>query len=245
MQLLLMADGAVGLSILEWLAIEWPNDLGLVVTTSENQISEVARRYSVDTAIFSSQASLATYVRNSEIKFDLGLMAWWPKIIGPEILSIPASGFVNTHPSLLPYNRGKHYNFWALVENAPFGVTLHRVDEGVDTGCIIAQQSIPYTWEDTGASLYAKAQTAMLALLKATYHQLRQPEFHSTPQAAHQGSFHKASELNEASQIHLDKEYKARDLLNLIRARTFKPHPACWFVEQEATYEVRIEIIKL
>ncbi len=42
--------------------------------------------------------------------------------------------------------------------------------------------------------------------------------------------------------IDLDKSYKARDLLNIIRARTFYPHPAAYFVDGGEKYEVRIDI---
>ena len=57
------------------------------------------------------------------------------------------------------------------------------------------------------------------------------------------GSFHLAKELDRASYIELDKNYCARDLLNLVRARTFDGHPACSFKEKNGEeFEVRIEI---
>ena len=44
----------------------------------------------------------------------------------------------------MPYNRGSHPNFWSFVENTPAGVTIHEVDEGVDTGKIINQKQIVF-----------------------------------------------------------------------------------------------------
>jgi len=44
--------------------------------------------------------------------------------------------------------------------------------------------------------------------------------------------------------IELDKAYKARELLDLLRARTFRPHPGAWFLENGERYEVRVEIKK-
>lgn len=244
LKLLLMADGRVGLAIFEWLATYWGRDLGLVVVVSDNPISTSARQNGIPCAVFESEEKILAEISALKLQFDLGLMAWWPKIIRQPILSLPSQGFINTHPSLLPHNRGKHYNFWALVEEAPFGVTLHKVDGGIDTGDIVAQRRIPYSWEDTGATLYEKAQSGMVSLFKKAYADLRNLNFNAVPQRLDEGSFHRASELDEASRIELDQRYTGRELLNRLRARTFRPHPACWFTDGGDVYEVRVEIEK-
>lgn len=57
------------------------------------------------------------------------------------VLSIPPFGFVNRHASLLPAHRGRLASFWSHSENLPrYGTTIHRVDEGVDTGPILVQE---------------------------------------------------------------------------------------------------------
>jgi len=155
---------------------------------------------------------------------------------------LPRRGFINTHPSLLPYGRGKHYNFWSIVDHVPFGVSLHVVDEGVDSGDIVAQFEIPYDWEDTGGSLYRKATDAMLKLVHETYPRLRGLDFETRRQDLAAGTFHRGSELEPASSIALDQTCVARDLLNRLRARTFPGYPACTFADGEDVYEVRVEI---
>ena len=47
------------------------------------------------------------------------------------------------------------------------------------------------------------------------------------------------------SEIDLGKKYKAKDLLNLLRARTFSGKPSCWFRDEDNKYEVRIKIKKI
>ena len=69
-------------------------------------------------------------------------------------------------PSLVRHGRGKDPNFWAIVEEVPFGVTIHHVNATTDGGDIAFQQEIAVTWEDTGATLYAKALVAMEELLQ-------------------------------------------------------------------------------
>jgi len=242
MKLLLLADGYVGLEIARWLIANFPEDVGLIVTTADNDVAAAARDAKMRSLVFQSSVQVAGFAAGDGLAFDLGLLAWWPKIIREPLLGLPRRGFVNTHPSLLPYSRGKHYNFWSIVERTPFGVSLHMVEQGVDSGDIVAQAELPYDWEDTGGSLYRKAGEAMLELVRQAYPKLRNLDFKTRPQDLAAGTFHQASELEPASLIDLDKAYLARDLLNLLRARTFPGYPACTFSDGDAAYEVRVEI---
>ncbi len=176
---------------------------------------------------------------------DLILLAWWPYIIRKSLIQIPRMGCLNFHPSYLPYNRGKHYNFWTIVEDVPFGVTLHWVNEGIDSGDIAFQSVIEKSWEDTGETLYHKAQKEIVRLFKEKFFEIKRGNIPRIPQNLSNGSFHKSDELEKASRIELDKSYKARDLLNILRARTFRPHPGAWFIDDGIKYEVRVEITKV
>lgn len=242
MKLVLLADGDVGLGIANYLLASYRQDLLLVITTEQNEIYNAAESKGVPVQVFESMPQVMECLQDG---CDLGVLAWWPKILRSPLLDLPTHGFVNTHPSLLPYNRGKHYNFWALVEQAPFGVSLHMVDASVDTGAVIAQQPIPYDWCDNGGTLYFKAQAAMLDLFRRTYPVLRTGSFESIPQDLNAGSFHHSTEIEKASQIDLDRAYSARDLLNLLRARTFEGYPGCWFEDAGIRYEISINVRKI
>lgn len=241
MRLLLLCDARVGNAIAEWLLDNHPEDIGAVVTVSESGVYMAAREKGIPSFVFESEPQLQAVLANLA-PFDLGILAWWPKLISPAIMAQAAGGFINTHPSLLPYNRGKHYNFWALVEEAPFGVSLHFVDEGIDSGDIVAQQPIAYDWEDTGETLYARAGQMMVELFKSSYPQIRSGSIPRVEQDASRGSLHYAKEIDAASMIDLDKSYTARELINLLRARTFPGHPACHFEENGKTYEISVNI---
>jgi methionyl-tRNA formyltransferase len=241
MKIALFADQAVGQRIAAYLLENFCDDVAFVVTTSQNEIAELAQRHDVPSLLSNDWESLLSRLRG----IDLGILAWWPKLIKSTIINSTLMGFINTHPSLLPFNRGKHYNFWALVEEAPFGVTLHVVDEGTDTGPIIAQQSIPYDWTDTGETLYRKAQTAIVELFQSTYPQLRLAGVHAVAQDLSQGSYHHSSELEPASEVQLDRLYHGRQILNLLRARSFDGHPGCWFDDGGQRYEITIKIRKV
>lgn len=240
---LLFADGKVGLEICQWALTEYRQDFCAVVTTGDLHIHAVADAAGVPCVKYVDESELIRWVRQNNLNVDWGFLVWWPSIIRPALIELPQNGFINTHPSLLPYNRGKHYNFWALVERAPFGVSLHFVEPGIDCGDVVAQLPIPYGWEDNGETLYQKAVLAMVELFKESYPMIRVGNISRSPQNIDQGSFHFAKELDEASRIELDKNYTASSLLNLLRARTFQGHPACWFEDGDGSvYEVRVEI---
>lgn len=244
MRLLLMYDAQVGSAIVDWLTKHYLSDLGAIVAMSNDSIPVDAQKMEIPSFVYESDEQILKEL-SSLPPFDLGILAWWPKLISPAVISLAKQGFINTHPSLLPHNRGKHYNFWALVEQAPFGVSLHFVEQGIDSGDIVAQMPISYNWEDTGESLYFKARQAMVDLLQSTYPQIRKGRLQRTPQDLSKGSLHYASELDKASAIELDQKYTARGLLNLLRARTFSGYPACRFKEGGITYEVTVNIKKV
>lgn len=65
---------------------------------------------------------------------------------------------INLHISYLPWNRGADPTFWEFAENTPKGVTIHFIEEGIDTGDIIAQRYLKYDIGDTFKTFYEKKQ---------------------------------------------------------------------------------------
>ncbi len=241
---LLFADGLVGCTISQWLMQNFASDIAAVVLTSSNSISHMAKELSIPYHIYDSDIALKLFISENNISVDLGLLCWWPKIISQEIISLSRNGFINTHPSLLPFNRGKNYNFWTLVDETPFGVSIHQVDSGIDTGPVLFQKTIPYDWTDTGETLFHRAQSEMISLFIEHYQNIRTLSFNSIPQDNKKSTMHYQSDMVSASKLELDQKFTMRKLINLLRARTFSGHPACSFKEDGVEYEVRIKITK-
>src|SRR5262245_40024568 len=250
MRIALFASGTVGLEIARFLREVNEPPVCIVIDSKGDP------RLNRD--IIAGAGVLANRVYNSDrlsdpqqldelkdLSLDLFLLSWWPYILNKDLLAIPRIGSLNFHPSLLPFNRGKHYNFWSIVEDCPFGVTLHFVNEGVDTGDIAFQSQIAKSWEDTGQTLYERAQREIVSLFKANFAAIKAGLIPRTAQDLEKGSFHHSSELEPASRIDLDKSYSARELLNILRARTFPPHPAAWFTDGDDKYEVRVSIVRV
>lgn len=169
---------------------------------------------------------------------DWLVLAWWPRIVSPEIIGC-AKHSLNIHNSYLPWCRGKHPNFWALVEGVPYGVTLHEVTGRIDGGGTYVSESVPVTWEDTGESLHLKAKQLAVDLFRRTWPSIVTGAVKPGPPQSG-GSYHAASELEQASRIPLGCT-TGRELLNLIRARQAYGH-AAWFIDHGERYEVTISI---
>ena len=63
---------------------------------------------------------------------------------------------VNVHISLLPWNRGSDPNFWSWLENTPKGVSVHLMDDTIDTGPVLIQDEVFFSTNETLRSSYNK-----------------------------------------------------------------------------------------
>ena len=75
---------------------------------------------------------------------DLVITFNYRHILKKNILKKLKRPAINLHISYLPFNKGCHPNFWSFVEKSPKGVTIHEIDEGLDTGPIIYQKKISF-----------------------------------------------------------------------------------------------------
>ncbi|MFI0447702.1 phosphoribosylglycinamide formyltransferase [Actinomadura sp. 6N118] len=97
---------------------------------------------------------------------DLVVSAGFMKILGKRFLERFGGRIVNTHPALLPSFPGAHAVRDALAYGVKVtGCTVHFVDEGVDTGPVIAQETVPVGWHDDEDSLHERIKQVERRLL--------------------------------------------------------------------------------
>jgi len=85
---------------------------------------------------------------------DIVLVGSWGEKFEKATYSIPKTATINAHPSLLPKYRGPNPYFWVIKnQESTTGVTFHLMDEGFDTGAILAQEEVKIFPTDTGRSL--------------------------------------------------------------------------------------------
>jgi methionyl-tRNA formyltransferase len=99
---------------------------------------------------------------------DLLLVWSYSMLLPPELIAVAPLGAVNVHGGLLPEYRGGHVMNWAIANGeTETGITLARVDEGIDTGPVIAERRFAIEPEDDAASVRQKLKNAGASLLQA------------------------------------------------------------------------------
>jgi methionyl-tRNA formyltransferase len=100
---------------------------------------------------------------------DLIVVVAYGQILPPAILDLPRRGCLNIHTSLLPKYRGAAPIQWAIANgDTETGVTLMRIDAGLDTGDIVAQRRTPIRPEDDSATLHDRLAQLGAELLAQT-----------------------------------------------------------------------------
>jgi len=172
---------------------------------------------------------------------DIGVSAFFGHILRRPLLELFPQGVLNVHPALLPYGRGANPNVWSIIDRTPAGVTIHYIDSGVDTGDIIAQHEVAIEPVDTGETLYRKLERASVELFREQWPLIRQGRCNRIPQTTG-GTFHRVRDLQSIDGIRLDRQYTGRQIIDLLRARTFAGYSGAYFIENERKVFVRIEL---
>jgi len=104
-----------------------------------------------------AEAQVLELLRGAQV--ELVVLAGWMRMIKAPLLEAYPRRILNIHPSLLPQFPGIEAWSQALAAGArTTGCTVHFVDEGMDTGEIIAQREVPLLPEDTAETLHARIQ---------------------------------------------------------------------------------------
>lgn len=127
--------------------------------------------------------------------FDLIISFGYRYLISEETLSKLACPIVNLHMSYLPWNRGAHPNFWSFWDNTPSGVTIHEMDEGLDTGPIIYQKMLNFdSSNETFSSTYFTLKGELEKLFIENVNEILNLTYKTYNQRG-KGSAHKSNEL--------------------------------------------------
>lgn len=103
-------------------------------------------------------------------------------IIKSDILALFFQKAINLHISYLPWNRGSDPNLWSFLENTPKGVTIHYLDDGLDTGDIIAQKKVNHQPDDTLETSYNRLAEKIEQLFRQVWPEIRSGRLNAIPQ---------------------------------------------------------------
>ncbi len=249
MRILLLANNWVGLEVCKFLRQKKETIVGLGIHEKERQrcTKEIiqASGVSKNTIFFAKELrTSATLSHITALKPDIIIAAFWAYILKPPLLSIPPKGCINFHPGYLPYNRGVNPNVWPFIENTPAGVTLHYVDEHIDTGDIIARKKVPITLIDTAETVYDKTLAAIVDLFKKTWPSIKTGKNLRTSQKnlSEKPTFHSLRDIEKIDKIDLNKRITTRKLLNILRSRSYSDRYYAYYEENGKRLYVRVQL---
>lgn len=117
--------------------------LPVLQSSLHTSVANIAWEHSIPVWEVQRMSSPETYAVYSSYAPDAYCVACFSLYIPRGILDIPRLGCLNVHPSLLPVNRGPDPLFWTFRNgDRQTGVTIHLMDEGLDSGPIVAQERI-------------------------------------------------------------------------------------------------------
>jgi len=159
-----------------------------------------------------------------DLKPDIIAVAAYGQILPQAILDLPRFGCLNVHTSLLPKHRGAAPIQWAILDgDAATGVTIMKMDAGLDTGAILTQQSTPIHADDNSQTLHDRLAQLGATLLVQTIRDHVAGKTTPRPQPAEGVSY--ARKITKEDGL-LDWTQPARVLWNRIRA--FTPWPGAF-----------------
>lgn len=116
---------------------------------------------------FGDKKTYAQFVRDIKSLSPDGLLCYsYSMLIRPDILSLMEGRAFNIHAALLPRNRGPNPVQWALIHGeGQTGVTMHVMDDSIDSGAIVDQEPIVICDEDTWITLMERVRSATSVLM--------------------------------------------------------------------------------
>ncbi len=127
--------------------------------------------------------------------YDIVISYGYRHILKREIIESSGAPIVNLHISYLPWNRGAHPNFWSFYDCTPSGVSIHLVDEGIDTGNIIFQKYVNFHKDEkTFSQTYKRLITEVESLFKENLGSIINRTFTSFKQRR-KGTYHRVADL--------------------------------------------------
>ena len=215
--------------------IEAGHELALVLTRpdrpsgrgqriAESAVKRLASRSGI--AIFqpTTLKDAAARARLAEARPDALVVAAYGMILPQEVLDLPPQGALNVHASLLPRWRGAAPIQRALLAgDSETGITIMRMDAGLDTGPMYARRAIPIGPRDDAGSLHDRLASLGAEMMLAVLAEIEAGTARLQAQPAEGASYAKKIEKSEAQ---LDWTRPAAELERAVRA--FRPAPGAW-----------------
>lgn len=209
-------------------------DVKFIVPRSDTQdqtLKGFADKYNID-YLFPVKINSTDFIEKAaSYNCDLFVSMSFNQIFRKKIIDVPSLGVINCHAGKLPFYRGRNILNWALInDEKEFGITVHYVDEGIDTGDIIKQRTYPITDKDDYKTLLEVAYTECANILYDTITDIIEGKAQRISQdIIHPVGFY-CGRRGSGDEI-IDWNQDSRSLFNFIRSITHPGPKATTFIQ--------------
>lgn len=151
------ADGKWSHNAFELITADTSLEIAFIVPrvdSSDNTLYEYSQKWNIPYYKGARINSPEFYSLAQAHECDLFVSMSFNQIFKPAITHLPEYGTINCHAGKLPFYRGRNILNWVLINNEnEFGITVHFIDEGIDTGDILLQRTFPITLDDNYSTL--------------------------------------------------------------------------------------------
>ncbi|MEX6585498.1 methionyl-tRNA formyltransferase [Paraclostridium bifermentans] len=229
MNILFMGGHELGAKTLEHLINNNINVVGVVVSKNDNDwyrgVDEVADKFNLNLYEEKNINDQNFLNKIKSLNLDLIVCVNFDQILKKDIINLPNIGCINTHASLLPKYRGRAPLNWAMINGEKYsGVTVHFIDEGIDTGDIILQEKIKIDEDDYICDLLNKVKNTYPKIVLNAIQSLENNNINLIKPDLSKG-FYVNKRTKDDGKIDFSKPSK--DIMNFIKAIS-KPYPGAF-----------------
>ena len=154
------------------------------------------------------------FVKKNNIEFVISY--GYKFLVKNEVINYLELNIINLHISYLPFNKGYYPNLWSHLEDTPSGVSIHRINSGIDRGDILIREKVVFDFENTTLnSSYNLLREKIEVLFKKNWDKIKKNKIKGY-QPLEKGSFHLKKEGDRIiSQLHDGWDTKICDLKKL------------------------------
>jgi UDP-4-amino-4-deoxy-L-arabinose formyltransferase/UDP-glucuronic acid dehydrogenase (UDP-4-keto-hexauronic acid decarboxylating) len=235
LRVVVVAEEAAGVQVLQGLStLETNPDVVAVLTRSGSEGAErpvvfkAAQRIGLDVWPSSSVKSpeLASRLQSADVDLLVNVHSLY--LIHSSVLAAPRVGSFNLHPGPLPEYAGLNVPSWTIYRGEPsHGVTLHWMDEGIDTGPIAWQERFPIDAADTGLSVSGKCvRSGVPLILRLATVAADDPD--AIPRQKQDLNRREYFPAGPPAEGRIDWSQPADSILRFVRASDYAPFPSPW-----------------
>ncbi len=196
-------------------------DIKFIVPRFDSQdktLFEFSKEYKIDYLKLENVNSESSCDLISQYGCDILVSMSFNQIFRKEIIDLTHLGIINCHAGKLPFYRGRNVLNWVLInDEKEFGITVHFVDEGIDTGDIILQETFPISDNDNYKSLLEKSFSECANLLYKSLEQIYDGSYKRKSQKSIHPVGLYCGKRGLGDEI-IDWNNNSRDIFNFIRS---------------------------